>query len=124
MAAPDNGPRQQSFKACCFVHTLLRARDWQHRPEFDRVLDWWRNSGRGVFALVGIGGAGKTAIADQFTRAFPGLTAELPERLQDRSLQLPEGLFVFSLRIGLPIKTGLVLGLSLIDDRRTPETKP
>ena len=27
-----------------FVHTLLRARDWQHRPEFDQVCDWWRGN--------------------------------------------------------------------------------
>lgn len=49
-----------------FVHTLLRARDWQHRPQFDQVCDWWRGGGRGVCALVGMGGAGKTAIAERF----------------------------------------------------------
>lgn len=52
-----------------FVHTLLRARDWQHRPEFDQVCDWWREGGRGVCALVGMGGAGKTAIAERFLNA-------------------------------------------------------
>ena len=49
-----------------FVHTLLRARDWQHRPQLDEVYDWWRGGGQGVCALVGMGGAGKTAIADRF----------------------------------------------------------
>jgi tetratricopeptide (TPR) repeat protein len=49
-----------------FVHTLLRARDWQHRPQFDEVCNWWRGGGQGVCALVGMGGAGKTAIADRF----------------------------------------------------------
>ena len=44
-----------------FAHRLLRARDWQHRPEFDALLDWWRRGGVGGCALVGIGGAGKTA---------------------------------------------------------------
>ena len=48
-----------------FVHTLLRARDWQHRPQLDEVRNWWRDGGRGVCALVGMGGAGKTAIAER-----------------------------------------------------------
>jgi hypothetical protein len=73
-----------------FVHTLLRARDWQHRPQLDEVYDWWRGtgilplnragyqgleasaaSGRGVCALVGMGGAGKTAIAERFLHNLP-----------------------------------------------------
>jgi hypothetical protein len=53
------------------VHTLLRARDWQHRPQLDQVCDWWRRGGPGVCALVGMGGAGKTAIAEQFLSALP-----------------------------------------------------
>ncbi len=48
----------------CFAHWLLRARDWQHRPEFDDLCEWWRGGWGGVCALVGIGGAGKTAIAE------------------------------------------------------------
>ena len=48
-----------------FVHTLLRARDWQDRPELDEVIDWWGRGGAGVCALIGIGGAGKTAIIRQ-----------------------------------------------------------
>ena len=70
---------------------LLRARDYQPRPEFDRLLDWWRggdgssgdssggasatapSGGKGVCALVGIGGAGKTAMADRFLRILPGV---------------------------------------------------
>ena len=55
------------------VHTLLRARDWQHRPQFDRVCDWWRGGGPGVCALVGMGGAGKTAIAERFLNALPNV---------------------------------------------------
>ncbi len=37
-----------------FVHSLLRAHDWQHRPQFDDVCYWWRCGGRGVLALVGM----------------------------------------------------------------------
>jgi len=35
------------------AHRLLRARDWQDRPQFGSLCDLWR----GVCALVGIGGA-------------------------------------------------------------------
>ncbi len=48
------------------VHPLLSARAWQNRPQFDQVWDWRRNGGLGVCALVGMGGAGKTAIANRF----------------------------------------------------------
>ncbi|MBC8354827.1 MAG: hypothetical protein H8E66_22855 [Planctomycetes bacterium] len=49
-----------------FVHTLPHARDWQHRPQFEQICDWWRAGGHGVCALIGMGGAGKTAIAERF----------------------------------------------------------
>ena len=74
-----------------FVHTLLRARDWQHRPQFDQVCDWWRSGGRGVCALVGMGGAGKTAIADRFLNELLDDTSTTRERESP-----PHGVFVYS----------------------------
>ena len=59
-----------------FVHPLLRARDYQERVEFARLAGWWRErgvAGGGVCALVGIGGAGKTAIIERFLRRLPGI---------------------------------------------------
>jgi hypothetical protein len=79
-----------------FVHTLLRARDWQHRPEFDRVCDWWRNGGQGVCGLVGMGGAGKTAIADRFLKVLPGVLPQNPQIPKDETLPTPNSTFVFS----------------------------
>jgi hypothetical protein len=79
-----------------FVHTLLRARDYQDRPERERLCDWWRDSAAGVCALVGIGGAGKTAVVDQFLRALPDVMPEQEDRAKDDSLPAPEGLFVSS----------------------------
>jgi hypothetical protein len=79
-----------------FVHPLLRARDWQDRPEFDRLCRWWRDGGPGVCGLVGIGGAGKTAIAERFLRGLPGLAAGGPQLAADPPLPTPQGLFVFS----------------------------
>ncbi|HQZ66540.1 MAG TPA: TIR domain-containing protein [Planctomycetaceae bacterium] len=74
-----------------FVHTLLRARDWQHRPQFDQVGAWWRDGGRGVCALVGMGGAGKTAIADRFLNELLDDTSTTRQRGS-----LPESVFVYS----------------------------
>ncbi len=79
-----------------FVHTLLRARDWQHRSQFDQVCDWWRGGGRGVCALVGMGGAGKTAIAERFLRVLPHVTESEHQLAKDNSLRTPDRLFVFS----------------------------
>lgn len=79
-----------------FVHTLLRARDWQHRPQLDQVCDWWRDGGRGVCALVGMGGAGKTAIAQRFLRVLPGGLPADPDVAKDASLPEPHSVFVFS----------------------------
>jgi hypothetical protein len=89
----DRTSRKQPFH---FAHSLLRARDWQDRPEFGLLADWWRQIGKGVCALVGIGGAGKTAIVERFVRVLPGvLPVELGVRKQD-TLPRPRRLFVFS----------------------------
>ncbi len=79
-----------------FVHQLLRARDYQDRPEFNQLCDWWRNGGTGVLALVGIGGAGKTALTERFLRVIPGVFPEHPNLPKDSSLPTPQRLFVFS----------------------------
>ncbi len=79
-----------------FVHSLLRAHDWQHRPQLDDVCQWWRNGGRGVLALVGMGGAGKTAIVERFLRVLPGGLPPDPDVPKDDTLPTPHGVFVFS----------------------------
>jgi len=79
-----------------FVHPLLRARDWQHRPQFDEVCDWWRGGGQGVCALIGIGGAGKTAIADRFLQVLPDVLPLDTSTPKDQSLTTPNSVFVFS----------------------------
>ena len=74
-----------------FVHTLLRARDWQHRPQFDEVCQWWRGGGRGVCALVGMGGAGKTAVAERFLYELQAGNSQ-----RDPPLPEPHSVFVYS----------------------------
>jgi tetratricopeptide (TPR) repeat protein len=78
------------------VHRLLRARDWQDRPQFQDVLDWWSGGGTGVCALTGIGGSGKSAIVERFLQVVPGGYPEHPRVPKDQGLPAPERLFVFS----------------------------
>jgi len=49
-----------------------------------------------VLALVGMGGAGKTAIAERFLRVLPGGLPTDPDVPKDNSLPTPHGVFVFS----------------------------
>ncbi len=79
-----------------FRHTLLRAQNWQPRPEFDRVSEWWQAGGRGVCALVGMGGAGKTAIAERFLRILPGGLPPEPGVDKVDSLPQPHSNFAIS----------------------------
>ncbi len=62
----------------------------------DELSRWWRDGGNGVCALVGIGGAGKTAIAERFLRILPGVLADGPDAPKDDSLPRRNAVFVFS----------------------------
>jgi hypothetical protein len=76
-----------------FAHTLMRARDWQHRSEFDQVRDWWRAGGLGVRALVG---AGKTAIAERFLNELPVRWVSNPSSSTTAAVPPPHSIFVYS----------------------------
>ncbi len=89
MTGRDDSPRFH------IAHRLLRARDWQDRPQLGELCDWWRGGHGGVCALVGIGGAGKTAVADRFLRSLPGVLPA-PDVAVDETFRPPRGLFVFS----------------------------
>jgi len=69
------------------VHPLPVAPQFVGRgAELDELRSCWRNNSGGVLALVGLGGAGKTAIAARF----------LEELTQPEDPLRPEGLFVWS----------------------------
>jgi hypothetical protein len=71
----------------CVVHALPLAPQFVGREhELDLLRTLWRSGTRGVVALVGLGGAGKTAIAARF----------LEELVKGEPLSRPEGLFVWS----------------------------
>ena len=83
-----------------FAHTLLRARNWQPRKQLDEVCNWWRTGGKkggtGICSLIGIGGAGKTAIADRFLQLLPDVLPAKPDVPKDTALAVPNSVFVFS----------------------------
>jgi tetratricopeptide (TPR) repeat protein len=54
------------------MHILQGAPCYRERPELDRVEAWFRDGPPGVCALVGLGGAGKTALAERFLARIPG----------------------------------------------------
>jgi hypothetical protein len=71
----------------CLIHRLPTAPHFVGRePELATLRGWWRNGLQGVLALVGLGGAGKTAVAARF----------LDELLRSAPFPRPEGLFVWS----------------------------
>ena len=79
------------------AHMLPQAPQFVGRDaELSELRAWWNNRGRGVFALVGLGGAGKTAIAarflDEITR--PELPAK-PDRVFVWSFYLEPDIGVF-----------------------------
>jgi hypothetical protein len=79
------------------VHALRPARDYQHREELDTLRRWWSGSGRGgVMSLIGIGGAGKTALAHRFLSELPGSTVNTDGVLKLDTLPAPHRLFVWS----------------------------
>ena len=90
MSGKRSGPRAN------IVHGLLRARDYQQRPEFTAVRDWYRDGPGGICVLVGIGGAGKTAIAERLLRVLPGLLPDDPGIPKDYGQASPDVAFVFS----------------------------
>src|SRR5439155_6016180 len=71
----------------CVVHPLPPAPHFVGRgAELAALCDWWRTGAGGVLALVGLGGAGKTAVAARFLDAL----------LAPGDLPRPDGLFVWS----------------------------
>jgi len=77
-------------------HSLPGAEHFQERPELEDIRKWWQDeSSYGVLALVGIGGAGKTALVRRFLTQLPGSDVQDEGVIKDRTLPIPDALFVW-----------------------------
>jgi len=82
---------------CPTNHELPPADCFQDRPELQQLYQFWRDEDtRGVLALVGIGGAGKTALVHRFLAQLPGSDVEVGGVEKDESLPIPDARFVWS----------------------------
>lgn len=73
-----------------FAHVLYRAQHFTGREAHLEILrEFWDKEGGGVLSLVGIGGAGKTAIVRHFVETRDWLDPK-------ESSEYPDGLFVWS----------------------------
>jgi hypothetical protein len=93
---PTDDTRQKNGLVLHVVHPLLSARDWQDRPQFGQLCEWWQEGGCGICVLVGIGGSGKTAIANRFLKVLPGVFPEPADAVRRPDLPSPDRLLVFS----------------------------
>jgi tetratricopeptide (TPR) repeat protein len=81
-------------------HTLTPAEHFQYRPELEEIKRWWgEKESYGVLALLGIGGAGKTALVHRFLAELPGSEVQEKGASKEESLPPPDGLFVWSFSI-------------------------
>jgi transcriptional regulator with XRE-family HTH domain/tetratricopeptide (TPR) repeat protein len=71
-------PMKQTVPAAR-THALLRANHFVGRAEVLRALDEWvAESPPGIFAIVGVGGAGKTAVVERFLSASSSSSSSPP----------------------------------------------
>ncbi len=76
-------------------HPLALADAFQQRPELNALRGFWRDQKpSGVLTLVGIGGAGKTALVHRLLAQLPGSEIESGVE-EDPSLPIPDALFVW-----------------------------
>src|SRR5262245_3927279 len=79
-----------------FHSTLRNAEFFQDRPELKELCTWWRQRNGGICALVGMGGAGKSAVTSALLSMLPEVMEDSPTFPKDLTLPKPTALFVFS----------------------------
>jgi len=75
---------------------LPEVPEYQERPQIQQLRDFWRSDTLRIAALVGIGGAGKTALVRRFLEELPGSAIVNPKVTKRADLSPPDGLFVWS----------------------------
>jgi len=78
-------------------HPIPPARHFQWRQELEDIRKWWQDeSSYGVLTLVGLGGAGKTALVHRFLAQIPMSGIQETGVGKDETLPIPDALFVWS----------------------------
>jgi tetratricopeptide (TPR) repeat protein len=78
------------------VHTLPEVPEYQERPQIEQLREFWQSDTLRVSALIGISGAGKTALVRRFLEELPGSAVVNPRVPKRADLSSPDGLFVWS----------------------------
>ncbi len=85
------------LKPCATNHQLPPADCFQSRPELKRLHQFWRDEGMtSLLVLVGIGGAGKTALVRHFLAQLPRSEVTAADVREDKWLPVPDACFVWS----------------------------
>jgi len=85
------------LKPCATNHQLPPADCFQSRPELRRLHQFWRDEGMtSLLVLVGIGGAGKTALVRHFLAQLPQSEVTAVDVRKDQWLPVPDACFVWS----------------------------
>jgi hypothetical protein len=89
--------QQQRTRNPLISHALPAVADYQERAELDEIRTFWNASERpGVLALVGIGGAGKTALVTRFLQELPESGIRDHRKPKRTDHRVPEAVFVWS----------------------------
>lgn len=80
------------------VHPLHPVSDFQDRPELEAIRTFWmRENAPGIISLVGIGGAGKTALVTRFLQELPSSGITHAAVIKNQDMPAPAGVFIWSL---------------------------
>jgi tetratricopeptide (TPR) repeat protein len=78
------------------ANSILPVAQFQERPELITLRSHWSATNGGVIAIVGIGGAGKTALTCRFLQELPGCDIKHDEIQKNANLPSANGVFVWS----------------------------
>jgi hypothetical protein len=93
VALPARGKRVELRS----VHDLPGATEFAERPELGQVIEKWNKAdSTSLIVIEGIGGSGKTALAERFLALMPGLFNALPARTTLPAIRSADRVMIFS----------------------------
>jgi len=96
---PDEGPWPDDTRplGTRVTGALPRAGRFHDRPQLEQLRAFWQSKTPArVAAVVGMGGAGKTALVRRFLEELPGAGFEAPDVTPRDDLPCPQGVFAWS----------------------------